>query len=400
MDPPTSRKLRFLVVSGGFKEIPAKQAANHIEEGIRRVFPDESALIYKLPVHDAGPGFCQAVVAARNGQLRKATVFRHGVVFPFHYGLIDNGKTSVFDVEATIGFKFVPFHEIRLEELTSYGIGRRIVHALDSGCTKIVIGCGDVARCDGGAGMLQALGAKLLDVNGEEIPIARGAKSLSLLGSIDMSNVHYRLRQPGKIQIEAVSCLVNPFYFSQGFKPIFGSLKTTLEQPESHALILDRFAMVVGKMLKDDVRGKAGSGVSGGLGLGLMMLRAQFRTTEEAADEYFGLSSLFDEPWDLVIVGEGCVNTLFSRGTIAMEVARHAQERAIPAVVVADTIWDKPADLYGRGVTSFTSIFDGSTSMNNSTDRLLKDAVERSMRMIRIGISVSGEQIESQTHQG
>ncbi|KAI2618983.1 glycerate kinase [Hypomontagnella submonticulosa] len=200
MDTRTPRKVRFLVVSGGFKEVGAKKAADCLEEGIRRVFPEQCAYICKLRVHDAGLGFCRAVVAAHDGQLRKTTVLRNGIVFPSHYGLIDNGKTAIFDVEATVGFKFIPFHSLDLTKMTSYGIGRRIVHALDSGCTKIVVGCGDLARCDGGAGMLQALGAKLLDVDGRELPIAGGASSLSLLGSIDMSSIHSKLRQPGSFK--------------------------------------------------------------------------------------------------------------------------------------------------------------------------------------------------------
>lgn len=170
--------------------------------------------------------------------------------------------------------------------------------------------------------------------------------------------------------------------------PTFGSHRTAAEQPESHLSILDRFAMVVGKMLKEDVRDKPGSGACGGLGLGLILIGARFRTTGDAADEYFGLSSLFNEPWDLVIAGEGCLNTLFSRGLIAIEVAQRAREHGIPSIIVADTIWDKAPDLYGRGVTSLISIFDSSTSMDQSTDRLLKDAAERSMRMIQIGMSL------------
>lgn len=188
--------LRILIAPSGFKEsLGPDDVANCIETGIRRVITDPTTIVHKVPVHDGGEGFCHALVAAHGGQLRHLQVTGPTrLPIMSYYGVIgDDGKTAVLDMAAAAGLRLVP-KECRDPTLTtSYGVGELIAAALDEGCTKIIVGCGDSGTSDCGAGMLQALGVQLLDDNDVELPIAKGGGTLTFLKKICTQNIHPRL---------------------------------------------------------------------------------------------------------------------------------------------------------------------------------------------------------------
>jgi len=187
--------LKILIAPSGFKEsLGPEQIADAIEAGVRRVF--KQAFIHKLPLHDGGEGFCKALVSARHGFLLERTVtgpLKDRV--QSHLGFIDNGETAVLDMAAAAGLRLVPKSMRNPLVTTTYGVGQLIRAALDQGCRKIIIGCGDSGTSDGGAGMLQALGVELLDGSGAELPVAGGGGSLTRLCSISWDGVHPRLRK-------------------------------------------------------------------------------------------------------------------------------------------------------------------------------------------------------------
>lgn len=189
--------LRILVAPSGFKEsLGPEQIADAIEIGARRVFDAQQAVIQKLPLHDGGEGFCKALVHAKQGHLLEATVMGPvGNPISSHLGFIDNGKTAVLDMAAAAGLRTVPKDMRDPTITTTYGVGELMLLALNSGCRKIIIGCGDSGTSDGGAGMLQALGVRLLDKSGNELPRAGGGKSLVNLHRVSWSSVHLRLKE-------------------------------------------------------------------------------------------------------------------------------------------------------------------------------------------------------------
>jgi glycerate kinase len=135
-------------------------------------------------------------VVAQGGEIVERSVTGPiGLPVESHLGFVgEKKKTAVLDMAAAAGLRLVPKNSRDPTVTTTYGVGQLIAEALDAGCTKIIIGCGDSGTSDGGAGMLQALGARLLDADGQELPRAAGGRSLVRLDRIDWDNVHPRLR--------------------------------------------------------------------------------------------------------------------------------------------------------------------------------------------------------------
>ncbi|OTA68404.1 glycerate kinase [Hypoxylon sp. EC38] len=396
------RQLQILVAPSGFNNsLESDEVAGCIEEGIRRVFPEKSAFIHKAPLYEGGNNFSRALLSFND-----AKIHDFDVNSPFYYptpaylAFINGGSTAVVDVAAAIGPQF--FVDCPdPTATTSYGIGELLVAALEAGCTKIIVDCGESAALDGGAGMLQALDAKLLDENGEEIITIGGAPELSRLVTIDLSDIHPRLRKEGsreEICIEAVYstrrvlCGHNGVAFDDHVLT-----RASYKQIQNLSSALDRFADVVDEYLRVDVGNKPGSGVSGGLGTGLMLLGAQFRSRRSAADEYFDFETLFNKPWDFVITGARLFSSQFSKANLSRKVVKQAQKHGVPAIVVVETLAEeKTTDIYKEGVSSFMTTYGGPAFPQGKTDELIKDAVRRAMRMVQIGISSSQDQIEPQ----
>lgn len=188
--------LRILIAPSGFKEsLGPEHVADAIEAGCRKVLDERSVIIKKLPLHDGGEGFARALVAAHGGSVSNETVTGPiGVPVESHLGFVYD-KTAVLDMAAAAGLRLVPKGSRDPTVTTTYGVGELIRKALDAGCTKIIIGCGDSGTSDGGAGMLQALGVRLLDAEGNELPKADGGRALSRLDKICWCGVHPRLRK-------------------------------------------------------------------------------------------------------------------------------------------------------------------------------------------------------------
>jgi glycerate kinase len=190
--------LRILIAPSGFKEsLGPERVADAIEEGVRSVMNASSIIVRKLPLHDGGEGFARALVAAHDGVIVDVPVMGPiGTSVKSHLGFIGEDRTTaVLDMAAAAGLRLVPRDARDPTITTTYGVGELIRKALDAGCTKIVIGCGDSGTSDGGAGMLQALGVRLLDADGEELPKAGGGQSLSRLANVCWCSIHPRLRK-------------------------------------------------------------------------------------------------------------------------------------------------------------------------------------------------------------
>ncbi|KAI1336731.1 glycerate kinase [Xylariaceae sp. FL0016] len=387
--------LRILIAPSGFKEsLGPEQVAECIEEGIRRVLPPTSAVTRKVPLHDGGEGFCRALTTTQHGEIRDLRV--QGPLnkpIDSHFGILPN-KAAVLDMAAAAGLRLVPKDCRDPTRTTTFGVGELIAAALDEGCSSIIIGCGDSGTSDGGAGMLQALGAKLLDDERKELPIAQGGGSLSRLASVDLSNIHPRLRNPGdRVPIEAVCNTKNVLCGAKGVARVYGPQKgATPEQVENLSLALEKLAAAAKTLLGEEVGLKPGSGASGGLGTGLMLLGAQLRPRSDAVDEYFGLQSAFNETWDIVVSGEGSLDSQSAQGKMTVEVAKRAARQGAKVMILAGTIGDGAETLYEAGITSFTSIMDGPATLETAiqdADRLLKDAAERTIRIIQMGMAIS-----------
>ncbi|KAF1923749.1 glycerate kinase [Didymella exigua CBS 183.55] len=388
--------LRILIAPSGFKEsLGPEEVADAIEAGCRKVLDERSVIIKKLPLHDGGEGFARALVAAHGGRISNETVTGPiGVAVKSHLGFVQNDKTAVLDMAAAAGLCLVPKDSRDPTVTTTYGVGELIKKALDAGCTKIIIGCGDSGTSDGGAGMLQALGVRLLDAEGNELPKADGGRALSRLDKICWCGVHPRLRKDAaeKVQIEAVCNIKNVLCGPRGVARVYGPQKgATPEQVDLLAVALEQLALVAQGTLKTKISNAPGSGASGGLGAGLMMLGARLRARSDAINEYFEFDRVFEKQWDFVITAEGSLDSQSTQGKMTTEVARRAKRRGAQVVALAGTIGEGADGCYGAGIKAFTSIMRGPLTLEEAivqTDNLVKDGAEKVVRMIMVGLAL------------
>lgn len=422
--PPSG--LKILIAPSGFKEaLGPEDVAQAIEDGLRRVLSDEEAVtIAKLPLHDGGEGFCKALVALKDGEIRQKTVIGPvGEPVESHWGIVeltasgDQGegtpktrrRAAVLDMAAAAGLRLVPEGQRDPTRTTTFGVGELIKAALDEegeNITDIIIGCGDSGTSDGGAGMLQALGAHLLDSEGNDLPRAAGGATLSELASITLEDVHPRLRATGddKVVIQAVCNVENVLCGEHGVARVYGPQKGATEtQIETLSGGLENLAHSMQPILDRDISTAPGSGASGGLGAGLLLLGAELRPRSEAINDYFHIDEMLDEEWDFVFTAEGSLDSQSAKGKMTVEIARRAAQSCGALVVaLAGTIGRGADAVYFEGIEAFTSILREPVSLEDAlrdTEKLLRDEAERSMRMILVGMAAmrdSGVDVEEE----
>ncbi|KAF2251363.1 glycerate kinase [Trematosphaeria pertusa] len=385
--------MNVLVAPAGFKEsLEAEQAARYIEAGILKANPHAS--IRKVPLHDGGEGFSKALVQQRGGTLYEISVTGPiGEPVDSYFGILQDGKTAVVDMAAAAGLRLVPKTHRDPASTTTVGVGELMKAAIEKGCKKLIVGCGDSGTSDGGAGMLQALGVRLLDGAGRELPRGGGGKDMHRLSKIDMQGLHPRLRN-GEVDIEVVCNFKNVLTGPRGVARIYGPQKgATPEQVELLSDGLEKYGRIISDLLGKDITTAPGSGASGGLGAGLLLLHATVRTRFEAVIEYFNIRDLFDDS-DLLFTAEGGLDSQTPHGKITAEVAKRASEKGIRVVALAGTIGSGADDCYESGIDAFSSILKAPVSLDEAiknTETLLRDCAENAMRMIMVGQSLSPE---------
>ncbi len=382
--------MTVLIAPSGFKEsIGAHEVADLIAAGVRRAMPD--AGIIKAPLVDGGEGFTAALVGATGGTIHRLTVTGPvGEPVDSHFGMLGGTgqKTAVIEMAAAAGLSLVPRDRRDPTKTTSYGVGELIGAALDRGAERILLGCGDSGINDGGAGMAQALGVKLLDADGA--PIGLGGADLRWLETIDLSDRDPRLSQ---VRIDAAVNWHNILLGERGVARVFGPQKgATPQQVVELEAALETYAARILEHTGVDIGYQPGSGASGGLGAGLAaLLGGNLHPRYEIVMRYLELDSLLGRA-DLVITAEGCLDGQTPFGKIPAEVARRAKQHALPVVALAGTIGKGVAANFDHGIDAFSSILKRPCSLETAiaaTDRLLVRAAEDAMRMIQVGITLS-----------
>lgn len=195
-----------------------------------------------------------------------------------------------------------------------------------------------------------------------------------------------------KVQIEAVCNIKNVLCGPRGVARVYGPQKgATPAQVDLLAAGLERFAAVSQIHLHKDISLEPGSGASGGLGAGLMLLGARLRARSEAINEYFEFDDVFDKQWDFVITAEGSLDGQSTHGKMTTEVARRAKRSGAQVVALAGTIGEGADTTYGAGIKAFTSILRGPLTLEEAiiqTENLVKDGAEKVVRMIMVGLAL------------
>ena len=219
------KRKKFVIAADSFKEcLTAPEACQAMAEGIKKGFPGAETVL--APMADGGEGTVEALVAAKDGRIVKDTVMGpsgHQEVEAI-FGLVDNDQTAVIETAEASGIALLAKEERKPLTTTSYGTGQQIKRALGLGAKRIIIGLGGSVTNDGGAGIFQALGARFLDENGEELPLGGGA--LERLAKIDIGTLDSRLKD---VQVIAASDVTNPLTGENGASAVFGPQKGASE---------------------------------------------------------------------------------------------------------------------------------------------------------------------------
>lgn len=375
--------MKIVIAPDSFKEsMTAKEACEAIEKGMKIALPN--AEFIKVPMADGGEGTTQSLVDATDGKMYFVeTTGPLGEKVKSKFGILGNGEIAVLEMASTSGLELVPREKRNPMITTTYGTGELIKKAMDMGAKTILIGIGGSATNDGGAGMIQALGGKLLDENGKQISFGGG--ELSKIKKIDLSELDSRIKN---IKFIAACDVQNPLTGETGAANVFGRQKgATEEMVKTLDNNLKHYAELIRKDVKVDVENIPGAGAAGGLGAGLMaFLNAELRKGIDIVVEYSKLEEKIKGA-DFVITGEGSIDSQTRFGKTPYGVVSVAKKYGVPNITLAGNVSKDIEILYDYGFDAIFSIMQGVDNLDNALKNgkvNLEKTAENIARLIRI----------------
>ncbi|GAC1504332.1 MAG: glycerate kinase [Candidatus Dormibacteraceae bacterium] len=364
--------MKVVVAPNAYKgSLTASEAAAAIARGVREVFPD--AEIVEVPVADGGDGTVDALVSAHRGEYRTVQVEGPlGDPVQASYGLIEGGRTGVVELALASGLTLIPPVRRDPRKTSTCGFGQLLVVVRADGVQQIIAGIGGSATNDGGAGMAQALGYRLLDASGAELP--KGGEGLVRLARIDPSGF-----DPGWRSVKVmVACdVTNPLTGPRGASAVYGPQKgADAAAVRELDAALANFAEVIERDLGKRVADVPGAGAAGGTGAGLIaFLDARLVPGAPLVVEASGFDSKLKGA-SLVITGEGQADAQTAYGKAPGEVAKRGKAARIPVLLIAGSKgpgWEALRDL---GVTAVVTLDEEGDNLQ----QLMRDAGQKLTR--------------------
>lgn len=360
--------MKIVIAPDSYKEsLSALEVANAIEQGFREIWPDADYV--KLPVADGGEGTVEAMVAATAGRIVDVNVTGPlGEPVTAFFGLSGDERTAFIEMAAASGLEQVPVALRDPLKTTSWGTGELIRHALDAGVDHIIIGLGGSATNDGGAGMVQALGAKLLDARQNEI--GKGGAALDALTRIDISQLDPRL---AACRIEVACDVTNPLTGKEGASAVFGPQKgATVETIDRLDTALVHYAQIIARDLEVDVLELTGGGAAGGMGAALYAFcGTQLRRGIEIVTDALQLDACVADA-DLVVTGEGRMDSQTIHGKVPVGVAKVAKRYHKPVIGIAGSLTADVGIVHEHGLDAVFSVIYTICTLDDA----LKNAAE------------------------
>ncbi|CZF78201.1 glycerate kinase [Grimontia marina] len=354
--------MHVVIAPDSYKEsLSAAEVAQAIENGFKTVLP--AWRFTKLPMADGGEGTVQSLVDATGGSIIPVEVTGPlGTPVEGFFGLLGDGETAVIEMAAASGLHLVPSKERNPLVTTSFGTGELIKAALDHGAKHLIVGIGGSSTNDGGAGMAQALGVKLLDKDGQAIGFGGGA--LASLHTIDCSDVDSRLKS---VKLEVACDVDNPLCGEKSSSAVFGPQKgATPEMVKTLDANLALYADIMKSELGSDVKNSAGAGAAGGMGAALMgIFNAILRPGIEIVMDAVNLPEQLKDA-DLVITGEGRIDSQTIHGKTPIGVARCAKTFSLPVIGIAGSITQDSVVVYDHGIDALFSVVSGACTLEDA----------------------------------
>ncbi|EJL6322621.1 glycerate kinase [Vibrio cholerae] len=372
--------MKVVIAPDSFKEsLTAKQVCDAIQAGLARVWHD--AKFVAIPVADGGEGTVQSLVDATQGRLVEVKVMGpQGKRVEAFYGMLGDNQTAVIEMAAASGLHHVPLVQRDPKLTTSFGTGELIRHALDQGVTKLIIGLGGSATNDGGVGMLAALGARFTNADGDPIQLTGGG--LRELTHIDLQDFDPRLQHCDIL----VACDVNnPLCGDKGASAVFGPQKgATPEDVQLLDGVLRQFGLLTEKVTGKMVLESAGAGAAGGMGAALLAYtQARLRPGIEIVLETVQLAYQVSDA-DLVITGEGRIDSQTVHGKTPMGVAKVAKRFDVPVLALCGCTGDNYQAVYQCGIDAVFAAVPRAMSLEDAlkeSDFNLADLAENVARL-------------------
>ncbi|HLQ14740.1 MAG TPA: glycerate kinase [Candidatus Eisenbacteria bacterium] len=358
--------MKVVIAPNTFKgSLSAPEAAAAIARGVREAFPD--AEVVEVPVADGGDGTVEALVSAHRGEYRTVEVEGPlGDRVQATYGLIEAGRTGVVELASASGLTLIPAERRDPRKASTYGFGQLLEAVRAAGVERIIAGIGGSATNDGGAGMAQALGYRLLDSAGADLP--RGGAALARLARIDSSGFDLAWRS---VKVMVACDVTNPLTGPLGASAVYGPQKGADEAAIRELdAALANFAAVIERELGKKVTDVPGAGAAGGAGAGLIAFLDA--TLVPGAPLVVGASG-FDaklKDADLVITGEGQADAQTGYGKAPGEVAKRAKAARIPVLLIAGSKGPGWEALRGLGVTAVVTLDEEGDNLQ----QLMRDA--------------------------
>lgn len=342
--------MRILIAAAAFKETFAStEVCDALAEGARAAAP--GAEVVPLPLADGGAGTLDILVRARRGG--KVACYVRGprtAQVRSSLGLLEGGREAVIETAQAAGLARLPSRDRNPELTSTYGVGEMVVEALERGVERVSLALGDSATVDGGLGMAEAVGYRLLDAKGLEVGYTGGV--MGQIARIEAGGAHGRLRQT---RFTALCDVRSPLLGPQGAAAVFGPQKgATPEQVDRLEEGLAHLADLAERDLGADpsLRCVPGAGAAGGLGWGAAVwLGATLESGAERVLEAVGFGAALERA-DLVMTAEGSWEAQSGMGKVTGEVASRAKKAGVPVLVVCaagegENVWS--AERIGKG---------------------------------------------------
>lgn len=353
--------MKVVIAPDSFKEsLSAPEVAEQIAAGFREIFPDaEYALV---PLADGGEGTVRAMMAATGGRIVPvAATGPLGTPVPAFYGLTGDGRSAFIEMAAASGLMLVPPERRNPLLTTSCGTGEVIRAALAAGVSRLVVGIGGSATNDGGAGMLQALGMGLLDEKGRDVGLGGGA--LAGLTRIDAEKLDPRLQG---VTIDVACDVENPLLGAKGASAVFGPQKgATPEMVAQLDANLAHYAAVIGRDLGGEVAMVPGAGAAGGMGAALLALGGRLRPGIEIILDAVGFETIARDA-DLIITGEGRIDSQTVSGKTPHGVARIAKRLGKPVIAIAGCLAADVGMVHAHGIDAVFAVVPRPCSLEDA----------------------------------
>ena len=379
--------MKIVVAPQAFKgSLSATEVGNSMIKGIENVIANSTNLL--VPIADGGDGTLETLVESSQGKINLIKVTGPlGEQQNSAWGALGRNKTAIIEMARSSGLALVPINKLNPLISTTYGLGEVILDALDQGYRDFIIGIGGSATNDAGAGMAQALGAKLLDSNGNELPF--GGESLSKLNSINIDGIDTRIKESNF----SIACDVNnPLTGPEGASAIYGPQKgATPEMVNTLDQALTNFAKIVEKDLGIKINNVEGSGAAGGLGGGLIaFLNGKLRKGVDIVLDFVDIDKALINT-NLVITGEGQLDfqTIYNKAPIG--VARRAKHLGIPVIAISGSLGENFSVVHEHGIDAASSIVSKPMTLaeaSKNAPELISAATEQALRYMKIGSDV------------